>query len=185
MATPPEFCKSSESELSPEVRTRFYQWLAQELNVPVHDPRTCLGTSIHDPDRIAEFARFYLEHNDLHPSFRGELAEVVWDSLDPRLYDDSADAESLALAREVFVDAQNNDYFCGFLMRCVLYCVDPDRRSVFPYPHYKWLFTLEGFDVEAVAARAVRNLGRSMAKQQPSQPPFDIPPITTHRPPTP
>jgi hypothetical protein len=138
----------------------FYRWLNRELAVDM-GPGSFIGSSICDHQRVLEFANFYFMHGHLHPYFRGELAELVWDSIDEAFSRRQPTNKEIEAVKRVVMDAVSNDYFIGekfilHLARC---------GALHEHAMSSWLLSLDGVDVKRIeeeTARGRRERGEPM-----------------------
>lgn len=131
----------------------FLRRLRRDLVVPA-EGLTDLGTEIHDPDRIEEFAEYYFKLDDESPSNRSDFAMAVWDSLEQSKLILENSADSLDAVQRVLVDAQKMQQFC--FMFCIQVLWGGDNRVDEPFR--RWMYALESIDHESIGASGVREL---------------------------
>lgn len=136
---------------------RYYAQISADLHIEALG-ETWLGSEMADPNRIVEYARYYLDHLDWPEAIKDDLAQVVWESVERAWYDRTPTNLELDAAGTVVRDAQTNAGFCWYLASIVLFgCQKPA-----PWPERVWLLDLPGFELQSVLKLAAERLDTIM-----------------------
>lgn len=135
------------------MKSDYYETISTDLNVQATGT-TWLGSEIADPNRIIDYANYYLSHTVWPPGVLDDLAQAVWESAAAAWLNGTPTSEELQHAARVLQHAQDNDSFCWYLATQVLF----GTESTEPFHELKWLFGLPDLDLALILKNATNQL---------------------------